>query len=559
VQAGSSRENHRAILTIIPLAVSALLRIYPSQVNGAPWGTDGWSLLRISKETLALGHIPTVIPGNPILGLYQVYWPVASIFGSMAALILNLQPLVALPIVIPLVSSLTTLFLFVIIDKVTKSAKVACIGSLLFTTASFDSIFTASVTKETYAEPLFMAGIALAYLLLFAEPKLQLGLRGTAIFALILVALALSHHATSVIFAVTVLALAVGRSLVGTGGNILATVPRSSLVNIVALPTMSFAIVGAYLYGYGIGNLPFPVTLNDLPYLSSFLILSFVVAIYFSLERESKRIRFLLPALLYALALLLFVLSEFTHLFPLAPIISQSVAFDALPYLIVGIILVAGYSIAQSKLVRPNFSFLAIWAAVPIGLFGFVVFAAPAEGVYLYRLFTFVYAPFSAIAAVAFYPLFVSANNSRQINLLRIGALTLVLAIVLLSSFQSYSAVVKNQNLLGGQWAYKPTDLAAASWANDSIVSGMSLAGDEKIAYLYSEYYGINVSYLVGYSDLTNNLGQPLALPLVTYGTMGLNGYDLFLYGEPLPPSWQITLAGSSSLIYNNGNEEIWA
>lgn len=562
------KEKHRALLVFIPVAISAFLRVYPSLYNGAPWGTDGWSLLRISNQLLV--HTPVAITGSAIFGYYDVYWPAASIFGAMSSLIFNLQPIIVMPFIIPLAASFTALFLFVIVERVCRSSKIACVASLIFTTASFDSIFTASVTKETYAEPLFMVGILLAFLLLFGEKSNRIDLKGIGIFALIVAAMAMSHHATSLIFAIIVLSFALGRALIGFGGVTFGYTKyfEANLANVIALPVISGVIVAGYLFAYAIVALPFQITSSEVTYLTSFLILAFATAILFSFERKFRKVNFLIPVLLFVAGVSLFVLSEFTHLFPLAPLIPQPIAFDSLPYLITGGIVVVGYAIAQRIFPRQNFTFLAIWIAVPMGLFGYAVFAAPDEAVNLYRLFTFLYAPVSIIAAIAFIPILQSRSNrtsrgARKASdtamiFARIGAVALIIVIALLGSYQSYSAAVQNQNFLGGQWAYKPADYAAATWTNQRNPSNMSIAGDTKISYLFSDYFEMSINVQLGYNDLTTNLGKALSSPLVVYGTMQQNGYNLFLYGEPLPSGWQASLSNSSSLVYDNGNDQIW-
>jgi hypothetical protein len=553
------KEKHRALLAFIPISISAFLRLYPSILNQAPWGTDGWPLIRISNQLLL--HTPAAITGSPIFGYYDIYWPAASLFGSVSSLILNLPPIIIMPIIIPLASSFTALFLFVIVENITNSAKIACVASLLFTTASFDSIFTASVTKETFAEPVFMVGILLAYLLLF-QNRSKREWKGIAIFAIIVVALAMSHHATALIFALIILSLAFGRALIGFGGHLFGygTFFQGSVASIVALPALSCGIVGGYLFIYALAAIPFQVTLQQVTFLSSFLILSLAVAIYFSLERKLRKSNFLIPALIFVVGVLLFALSEFTRIFPLAPLIPGALAFDALPYLIAGGIVIAGYAIAQRMLYRPSFSFLAIWIAVPIALFGYATFAAPDQAVNLYRLFTFLYAPVSVLAGIAFLPL-VNPNGEKKNSRTAIKiacAIAIIFAVALLGSLQSYSAVVQNQNLLGGQWAYRPTDISAAMWTNQSSPSNVSIAGDTKISYLFSDYFGMSVNTVLGYNDLTSDLGKMITTPLVTYATMRENGYNLFLYGEPLPDGWQNFLINRSSLVYDNGNDQIW-
>jgi hypothetical protein len=549
------KEKHRALLVFAPLAVSVALRLYPSQWNQAPWGTDGWPLIRIANEILS--HTPTSLGGSALFGNYDIYWPATSLFGSVSSLLFNSTPYYVMPIIVPLASSFTTLVFFTLVEKLTDDSRIACIASLLFTSASFDSIFTASATKETFAEPLFMAGILL---LLIMMKDLKIEFRSLLVYSLIILTLSMAHHATSFIFLIIATMLTVGNLILGIGYRKIRS-PRYVL-----LPTIALLMLSGYLGFYAIVALPFQITISSIFTVSSFLIASLTVAIYYVLADE-KKINFLIPALIFFIGLGIFVASELTSIVPLLLVIPPILAFYALPYLLAGGLVILGYAIAKKSLLRSHFSFLAIWISVPIALFAYGIFATN-QGLALYRLFTFVYAPTSILAAIALIGFVSYAGKKASHNFARSAQLVVgltVLAIVLLSSYQSYAAVVQNQNLLGGQWAYRQSDFLAANWTNKSVGSldltggsTLTLAGDTKILYLYGDYFGLSIDTQLGYNVLTSASRLNPEDTLVTYSSMAQNGYNLFLYGLPLPNNWQASLEQSSSLVYDNGNERIW-
>jgi uncharacterized membrane protein len=188
----SSAGRHRALLFLFPFAIAVLLRVYPYLVYRVPYSTDSWSPIRNSEQLLA--HTPTTLGGNPVFDGYNIYWPANSIFGAVTSLVFNVAPIKIMPLLFPVVGAVTVLVFFLVAEKISGSAIVASIASLFLATAGVDAIFTAGVTKQTYAEPLFMVSILL---LLWKTDR-----RSGALFAITSVTLALSHHATALLLLV---------------------------------------------------------------------------------------------------------------------------------------------------------------------------------------------------------------------------------------------------------------------------------------------------------------------------------------------------------------------
>ena len=183
------RLGWKLLLILLPLLLAVALRIYPYLLTGAPWGVDSWTLMRNSN--LLLSNSPTQLVGNPIFDTYNICWPAVSIFGAVASLVFGVAPLNLMPFLIPLVGSLTTLFLFVVVRKLTGNFLLASVAATLFAAASFDAIFTASVTKETFALPLFMIGV----LLLLRKGKMP----NLIVFSLVSLGLIMAHFALAFI------------------------------------------------------------------------------------------------------------------------------------------------------------------------------------------------------------------------------------------------------------------------------------------------------------------------------------------------------------------------
>ncbi len=537
--------RHRAILVSIPLSVAIILRLYPYFLYGVPWGTDAWPLIRNANELLL--HSPTTLGGNPVFDSYNIYWPAASLFGATGSLIFGIPAIEVISIMVPLAAALATLFFFLIAERLTKNSLVACIASLFFASAGFDAIFTASATKETFAYPFF----ALAILILL----IKVDVKSTITFALVSITLALSHHVTTLILLTIVGAIVVSDSILSFAGY---TKPNKRwifplvIAIIFALDYELFAKVG-----WANGGVPLISIQTIIPAVALFVI-SLTVSTYFSI---SQKVRSMLVEgiIIVCVGLVMLYVSTQTSILPFAPILPILIAVLALPYLGVGFFGVFGYKIMHNEMDKTSFAFASSWFAATLALLVYTVIGTP-NGVFLiYRLFTFVYAPVAIFAALALVSLF----GSRKVRFFiarRTLLVAIVVGIVLASSYMSYASVVGKENLLAGHYAYTQSDFASAQFVGLTLPSNSTLASDYMISDLYSSYFGISVNVNQGYKYLqgVDQLGLSPSEMLLTYSLMSTQGYDLNIYGFPIPTNWSESLSKQSSLVFNNGNEMIW-
>ena len=540
-------QRHRLVLLVLPLAVAIILRLYPYFLYGVPWGTDSWGLIRNTNELLA--HTPTSLGGNPIFDSTNIYWPAVSLFGAVASIVFGVPSLTEMPIIIPLVASLTTLFFFLIAERLTKSSLVASISSLFFATAGFDAIFTASATKETFAYPLFM----LAILLLL----MKIDVKSIGIFTIASITLALSHHVTTLIL------LAIVGAVVVTNG-VLSIAGYRKFGKIWLLPLIVGIIFVSYVELYAKIFLTGAVTgiafsfSSMIPMIALFFV-SVAVASYFSL---ANKVRFLLleGILMLVASLSLLFLSTETSVLPFAPMLPTLVAILAIPYLLVGFFAIFGYKIMHDYQDRSPFAFTASWLAATLALVAYTVIGTP-NGVFLiYRFFTFDYAPITIFASLAIVTLSRKLGRGSFKVAGRAALVTIVIGIFITSSYMSYASVVGKENLLAGHYAYSRSDYTSAQFVSKTLPKNSTLASDFMISDLYSSYFEVNVNVNQGYKYLqgVDQLGTSPSEMLLTYSLMNTEGYDLNLYGLPIPANWLGSLSNQSSLVFNNGNEMIW-
>jgi len=534
--------RHRALLFLFPFAVAVLLRIYPYLVYGVPYSTDSWSPIRNTEQLLA--YTPTTLGGNPVFDSYNIYWPANSIFGAVASLVFDVSPIKAMPLVFPIVASVSVLVFFLVVERISGSALVASIASLFLATAGVDAIFTAAVTKETYAEPLFMVSILL---LLWKTDR-----RSGALFAITSVALALSHHATALVLVVVAAAVvSVDSLLLARRGEPIGRKPL--------LVVLSGAVTLAYFLLYadaGLGPLGNLVTVQSALLVFAFLTIFIAPVAYHAVSRPT-RLLLAEGGIVLALAVGVLAIGTSVTLIPTAPAVTSTLLYSAIPYILGGVLAIFGYRILHLSRDRRNFAFVASWLAALLGLGFLAVFSGVADGLdILYRLLAFIGPPAIILASLALQR---ALEGARNRGLAKALVVAVVLLIAVPSAYQTYAASIQRESLLGGEWAYQRSDLTGAQWVSSNAPpSNFTIAGDLRMQYLLTDYLSVGVNTSSGYHYLENPASGPRPRYLVTYGLMDADGYVQSLYGAQLPGNWSEALAQSSPALYDNGNIVLW-
>ena len=538
----SSLGRHRALLFVFPFAVAVALRIYPYLAYGVPYSTDSWSPIRNAEQLLA--YTPTTLGGNPAFDTYNIFWPANSIFGAMASLVFNVPPIRIMPLLFPVVGAATVIVFFLVAEKASGSAGVASIASLFLATAGVDAIFTAGVTKQTYAEPLFMVSM----LLLLWKTEW----RTVALFAVTSVTLALSHHATALLF------LVAAGSIVSVD-SVLLKRRGESIGRKPLLLVISGAMTVAYFLVYadaGFGQFSSLVNVQSVLLTLAFLTVFLAPVAYHVVSRPTK----LLLAeggLVLAAAVGILAIGTRTAIVPSAPAESPALLYSAIPYILLGALAIFGFRIIQLTKDRRNLAFVGGWLAAVLALGFLAIFSGVSDGLsLLYRMFAFIGPPAIILASLALQR---ALGGARRTGLFKGVVVALVLIISVTSAYQTYAASIQRENVLGGQWAYQQSDLTGAKWMSANLAPGnLTLAGDTRMQYLLTDYLGVNVDTASGYHYLQSPGTAARPAYLVTYSLMERNGYVQSIYGVPLPGNWTTSLVQVSPVLYDNGNIIIW-
>ena len=128
--------------------------------------------------------------------------PANSIFSAILSEVTGAASLNSMAIGIPIVGALAIPIFYVLVNRLTKNSKISLIASILLATAFPYTLFSAGITKETFASPIYML---LIFLFLLKHDR-----KTTVLFSVVSVALVLSHQLTSFLTIAALSVLTVG-------------------------------------------------------------------------------------------------------------------------------------------------------------------------------------------------------------------------------------------------------------------------------------------------------------------------------------------------------------
>lgn len=515
------------------LLVALILRLYPYLVTGLPFGIDAWAPVRNTE--LILEHTPINLDDEVFDG-YNNYWPANSIFGAIVSEVTSLPPIQAMAIFLP-VTGATTILIFYALIKRFCNIEIAFLASLIFAVSFTHAFFTAGVTKETYANPLYILLI-----LIFLHSKMEEPTR-ILLFTIASTALVLTHHFTAIITITVLSSVALVRLIRTTKKGL--PVNKRDFLFLGILGTLIIIDYAVYAHKGSWHDLTF----SDWLSMASYQILTFSFALYLtskpSTNQKTKTVITGLGALILGFIFILLLIKR--------PVISglqvmpeHYLIYD-LPYIIVPPLAILGYSYKKQNnmLTVPMF-----WLTVIVALEGYAIFANSILSVaFANRALNFLHPPMAILVAAGLYRLFRTDNKHRSRKLPRTLAVTAIVLFVIFSIYSLYAAVSLEEKYLGHSCLYRKQEYVAGEWVATNGAN-LTVSGDWKIFHLLDNYFYIEADYIQALLYLNGKTeSQPQILFI--HGQMIKNGYLIFYEVIDLPENW-MEKASQLNLIYSN-------
>ena len=519
-----------------PFILAACLRLYPFTVSGMPFSTDGWPFIKNCE--ILIERSPINLGDNAVFDGAGNYWPAISLFGAVMSPLTSLSSMEAMALFLPITGALAILIFYTLARNLFNN-QIALIASIIFGTAFTHAYFTAGVTKETYANPLYFT-----LLLIFLNKKLA-GRKTTILaFTIVSIALALTHHLTSVITITILTAITIAQLI----SNIKNGKPSNKFeIQLTLILTATFTLYFA-LYAHRGFVMP---TISEILSAASYQIVMFALAAYitFKPHTPTKNRTIVSTFATAAAAILLMVIATNVTLLPdFTTTVQRHILPYIIPYFIIMPFITLGHSYQKQtkKSIAPLF-----WLSVLIGLQAYALFGgnSPLNTALWIRNPNFLYPPIAIFAAAGLHHTYKIKTKPALQKLNKLIVVATILTIIIINVYSFYAAVHLEDKYLGYHWLYRIQEYKAGAWITAKANS--TITGDMKVSYLMNGYYRLNVDVLQGYKYLTENT-QPTPQLLFTYDQMLKNGYVLGFHGVDLPQNWT-EKTYQLNHIYSNG------
>ncbi|MCW4018897.1 MAG: hypothetical protein NWF00_09515 [Candidatus Bathyarchaeota archaeon] len=531
----------KAVYLLLLLLLAVGLRLYPAVISGMPFSTDAWSPIRNTELLIQNTPVPL---NDAVFDGYNNFWPANSLFGAVISQVTGLPPIEVMPLFFPIIGATAVLILFAIVKRF-YNWKVAFIASLIFATAYSHVFFTAGVTKETYASPLY-----LVLIMVLLHPAIARS-KQFFFFALASLTLALTHHFTALIVILILTSLAIGNFVNSLKKGV---PPRTFDFVLVFIPT----IVSVLYYGlFAQTGMAMPLNVAEWLSLASFQLLAFATVVYLMYKPAvNKNTRLLFIAVAASASALLYVILSLTTI--LIPSFTVSVQESALlyisPYFVALPFITLGFENQRGPSGKVAVLF---WVAPLAALAAFAIFSNTAQGLSLWiRTPNFICIPAAVLTAVGLYWLYEKANGLTARKLVTSAIAAILIVITVIGIFSIYATVSLQDPNMGYHWTYSKQEFKAGSWLTE-VTSNQTVTGDVKIVYLMRDYFGLKTNQLDGFRYLNGDTAtQPNIL--FTYSQMQQNGYVIALHGLGLPDNWT-DKTDQMNLVYSNELADVYA
>lgn len=528
----------KALLYIlIVLGIGLAIRLFPTLISGMPFSTDAWPLIR-NTELLSVN---TPVPLNSaIFEGYNNFWPASQVFGAVLSEVFALPVITVMALGIPVVAGLTIPIFYFLVKRITGSSVVSLIAAALLSTVFPYALFTAGVTKETFASPIYIS-LILIFLL-------KHNWKTTLLFSVLSVTLVLTHHLTSFLALGIIASLTIAsfiakkdkdESAVNSG--------RSNLLFLIVFG----GVVGLYFLFFASPSFMQSISAGSLVSVAAYqlLLTSLVVYLAYSAKRSSLK-RIIVNSVLGFLGIfaIIFLITQ-VSLFPGAPTLPVSYFLYAFPF-IVGLPLcifgLSGLYQRKTRLLIPLF-----WVVGIVSFMVYAVFANASGGISLaYRSLNFLVVPLIILVAIGIFAVVSKSRGVASRRITTVLAVAIIVSIMTVGAYSVYATVSLQEPYLGYFWRYEPSEFYASNWLSTNLTN-QTVAGDSKVSYLVNGYFDKNVSVTSGIRYLEED-GSPPQL-LYIYSQMYQNGYVLFGGSPvPLPDNWTAKLADYNCIFANN-------
>lgn len=420
------------LLPILFLYFTALaIRLVPLLFSALPYNIDGFPLAKISNDVISSGEWT--------IGDYNTKLPIFGMMITLASILCSQEPLYFVQLLVPLITSMSVVLVYVLAYEITKSRTASIFAGLFLALCGFYVFLTAAVMKQAL-------GFTLIPLILYLYYDRE-DTRKRLLCAFILILLPLLHHLTSLMVFCMI-------TLIMAAQNIQKLKDDTWKATDFTLDVCLGPLLIMFLFWfYTSVDMPFFLDVANINAVTLFLSVYFIVALlsiylsspsrmrpWFFISHEKRVLpRFLDQKALFVLgAIFLLVLNHFTDVFAGTLQTKQDLLIWAIPYLILLFVGLAGLNVMRNTETRCRPLVVAgLMGPISVMLFSFLWGLDPVSFVLLYRSYDFIDVALAIAIGIAVS--YTIAGAKRRVT--KVGVAAGALGLILLTTPFAYGSV----------------------------------------------------------------------------------------------------------------------
>lgn len=530
----------KTLYILLPFLIALILRLYPTFLSGLPFSTDAWPPIRNTE--LLIQNTPVDLGDRSLFDSYNNYWPANSIFGAIYLQIVGVDVMSGMAFIIPITATLAIPIFYVLAERICGDHTLAFSASILMAVAFPHSLFTAGVTKETYANPIYILII-----LIFLSRGVW---RRILIFTLASIAIVMTHHLTSIIILIILVSIVLHKFIDSFRRGL-----EFSRIDFILILIM-IATITIYFMVYAHEGFRWILTVSDLLSVASYQIAAFTIALYLALKPYKPTGKRIIIKYLIALILPIMIVLLCTRrpIVPEAPQLPSHYIIYTAPFIIASLLATLGLEEIGSVKNSHHGLTSIFWLTAVLGLEGYAIFGNSPFGLGLaYRVLNFLWPPLTLICSLGIRRINLSGGKRLKI-LMKTSVATVMVLFIVFSCYNIYAAVSLQERYMGYFWLYKIQEYEGGLWI--ARFTNQTITGDVKTSYLLKGYFNVETDILHGLKYLAGKSVKPQILYI--YREMFINGYVIYGgYSIDLPGKW-IEKLYSLNLIYSNSYVNVY-
>jgi hypothetical protein len=469
------KARHILVIVLALYLMALAVRFIPMSTSSLPYNQDSLVEARMASDIVSSGSMDYPQGASYLSEKHSTITPMYNLFLAISAILMGSEPIKISPIMVPLITSVSVVAMFMIVMKITRN-KYAATASGLFLALSGTYV---TVTLAPWKEALGFAIIPIL-VYLYVNRQDDIRIRGLAIFLLLM--LPFFHH---LVTAVAYLIVTFITLIPLTQRFLQRKIGRNDWLDAGLLGFLWF-IAYAYYYTSQFNRVEMFKADSGMWLFISVFIAMIVIGLY-TARRTKTKLYLVAPIALLTIGL--FVINYFVPIFPYTIGTNKSLFAYILPYTLLLYPLILGFAVLIDSSSPYRVMLISLFLA-PFTIIGFA-FMYGLNPTTSYPMVIRVYDFLAFGIAIG-----IGIGAAYMMKKLRSANFRTVLAVIFVALCLATTPIAYNStHVFEIQTQTKDYEMSTIEWIKEKNLNGINISSDRRIWELANRVYDIKGDY----------------------------------------------------------------